>query len=221
MSDEIAVANGSGPSANVDLTMVRGDLDGIPAFPLPDGYAIRPYAPGDERAWVDLQSAADAYNVITPALFRRAYGDDVEELGLRLFMLVGPTGAAVGTGTRLGTGPRFDDDVPVGTAAAWFGDRKGDPSWGRVHWVAIHPAHQGRGLAKPLLSRVCTVLRELGHTRAYLTTGSARVAAIALYLRFGFVPAVDGPDDEAAWAELLRAVPDLTTLERYAVSDIP
>jgi GNAT superfamily N-acetyltransferase len=182
----------SGPfERNLDLTMVRGDLDGLPADPVPDGYVIRPYAPGDEGAWVAIQSVADAYNVITPALFRRAFGGDVRSLGRRLFLLVGPEGD------------------PIGTAAAWFGDRDGDPSWGRVHWVAIHPAQQGRGLAKPLLSRVCTVLRELGHTRAYLTTGSARVAAIALYLRFGFVPAVDGPEDEAVWAELFAAAPDL------------
>ena len=176
---------------NVDLTMVCGDLDDLPPYPVPDGYAIRPYAPGDELAWVEVQSAADAYNVITPALFHREYGDDTHELGRRLFMLVGPSGA------------------PIGSAAAWFGQRDGDGTWGRVHWVAIHPAHQGRGLAKPLLSRVCATLRALGHDRAYLTTGSARIPAIALYLHFGFLPAITGTDDEAAWAELLRVVPGL------------
>jgi GNAT superfamily N-acetyltransferase len=176
---------------NVDLTMVRGDLDGMPSYQIPDGHAIRPYASGDEVAWVELQSVADALNVITPALFRREYGDDPEELARRLFMLVDPGGA------------------PIGSAAAWFGQRCADATWGRVHWVAIHPAHQGRGLAKPLLSRVCATLRELGHVRAYLTTGTARVPAIALYLHFGFLPAIDGPEDEAAWGELLREIPDL------------
>lgn len=176
---------------NLDLTMVRGDLDRLPTYPVPDGYAIRPYAPGDEVAWVDIQSVADVYNVITPALFQREYGDDPLELGRRLFMIVGPNGES------------------VGTAAAWFGEREGDPTWGRVHWVAVHPTHQGRGLAKPLLSRVGGALRELGHDRAYLTTATARVPAIALYLHFGFAPAIDGPDDEVAWTELLRAVPEL------------
>jgi GNAT superfamily N-acetyltransferase len=176
---------------NLDLTMVRADLDGLPAYPIPDGYAIRSYVPGDEAAWVAIQSVADAYNVITPALFHREYGDDPHELGRRLFMLVAPNGE------------------PVGTAAAWYGERGGDPTWGRVHWVAIHPAQQGRGLAKPLLSRVGATLRALGHDRAYLTTATARVPAIALYLHFGFVPAIGGPEDEAVWSELLRAVPDL------------
>jgi GNAT superfamily N-acetyltransferase len=176
---------------NVDLTMVRADLDDLRSYQVPDGHAIRAYAPGDEMAWVEVQSLADAYNVITPALFRREYGDDPEELARRLFMLIDPGGTA------------------IGSAAAWFGQRGGDPTWGRVHWVAIHPTHQGRGLAKPLLSRVCATLRELGHARAYLTTGTARVPAIALYLHFGFAPAIDGPADEAAWGELLREIPDL------------
>jgi GNAT superfamily N-acetyltransferase len=183
---------------NVDLTMVRGDLDDLPSYPVPNGYALRTYAPGDEVAWVAVQSVADAFNVITPALFRREYGDDPHELGRRLFMLVDPSGA------------------PIGSAAAWFGERGGDPTWGRVHWVAIHPAHQGRGLAKPLLSRVCATLRALGHDRAYLTTATARVPAIALYGHFGFVSAIDGPEDEAAWSELLRAVPDLARRLRTA-----
>lgn len=184
---------------NVDLTMVRGDLDGLPACAVPDGYAIRPYAPGDERAWVEIQAVADLHNQITPALFRSEYGDDATELGRRLFMLEGPTGVA------------------IGTAAAWVGDRDGDRTWGRVHWVAIHPAFQGRGLAKPLLSHVCIALRELGHARAYLTTSSARIPAIALYLHFGFVPAIGGRDDEAAWEELQR-VPGLARRLRDGTS---
>jgi GNAT superfamily N-acetyltransferase len=190
----------SEPNDNIDLTMVRGDLDGIPAYPLPHGYAIRPYVSGDERAWVEIQSAADAYNVITPALFRREYGDDPEELARRLCMLVDAGGA------------------PIGSAAAWFGERGGEPPWGRVHWVAIHPAHQGRGLAKPMLSRVCATLRDVGHDRAYLTTGTARVPAIALYLHFGFVPSIGGPEDEAAWGELLRAIPDLARRLALAIA---
>jgi GNAT superfamily N-acetyltransferase len=182
---------------NVDLAMARLDLRAIPRYVVPAGYAIRPYAPGDERAWVEIQEVADVYNEISPELFRREYGDDAFELGRRLFMLQGPSGAA------------------IGTAAAWTHDPDG--RIGRLHWVAIHPAHQGRGLAKPLLSHVCAVMRDLGHVAAHLTTSSARVPAIALYLHFGFVPATAGPDDAAAWAEL-RRVPILAHRLRDAAS---
>lgn len=56
----------------------------------------------------------------------------------------------------------------------------------RVHWVAIRPAYQGRGLARPLLFDIGQTLRELGHTRATLTTSHQRALAIALYRKIGF-----------------------------------
>jgi GNAT superfamily N-acetyltransferase len=177
------------PRASV--TMVRGDLEDLPRHAVPDGFAIRPYAPGDELAWVRIQSAADAYNVIVADLFRAQFGDDTRELGRRLFMLEDPVGTA------------------IGTAAAWSGGARRGPTVGRVHWVAIHPAHQGRGLAKPLLSRVCLALRALGHESAFLTTSTNRIPAIGLYLGFGFVPEIAGPQDAAAWAALQRSAPGL------------
>jgi GNAT superfamily N-acetyltransferase len=176
---------------HASVTMVRGDLEGLPRHAVPDGYAIRTHAPGDELAWVRIQSAADAYNVIVADLFRAQFGDDSFELGRRLFMLEDPAGTA------------------IGTAAAWFGGCRRGPAVGRVHWVAIHPAHQGRGLAKPLLSRVCLALRALGHESAFLTTSTARIPAIGLYLSFGFVPEITGPADAAAWAALQRRAPGL------------
>ncbi len=182
---------------HASVTMVRGGLEGLPRHAVPDSYTIRGYAPGDELAWVRIQSAADAYNVIVADLFRAQFGDDTGELERRLFMLEVQAAEAAGGATA------------IGTAAAWFGDAGRGPAVGRVHWVAIHPAHQGRGLAKPLLSRVCRALRAMGHERAYLTTSTARVPAIALYLSFGFVPEIAGPADAAAWGALRRRVPGL------------
>lgn len=181
----VAGADAAGPpSAGVELAMVRPDLAGLPAIAPPAGYAVRAFEAGDEAAWVRIQAAADRYNDVTAALFRREFGTDRERLRVRQRFLVAP------------------DGEPIGTATAWFGaDPRGRPA-GRVHWVAIAPAFQGLGLAKPLLADVCGLLRELGHERAYLTTASRRVAAIGLYSRFGFVPEVRGPEEEAAWAAL-------------------
>jgi ribosomal protein S18 acetylase RimI-like enzyme len=74
--------------------------------------------------------------------------------------------------------------------------------------VAIIPERQGRGLAKALLSATCMRLRELGHTRLYLTTETPRLPAIALYLKFGFRPEIRNEADRRAWenvAEHLRS----------------
>lgn len=169
---------------NVSLTMSRPSLEGVPGYPVPAGHAIRPFHPGDEQAWFRIQSAADRHNTITPASFAREFGDDPHVLGRRLFFLLGP------------------GETAIGTAAAWFGDDHDAQHMGRVHWVAIEPGHQGRGLSKPLLSKVCSTLAEVGHATAYLVTSSARVAAIRLYLHFGFTPAIDTPEAAAAWTEL-------------------
>ncbi len=57
--------------------------------------------------------------------------------------------------------------------------------WLRIHWVAIAPAYQGRGLAKPLVAAACLRLRALGHVWAYLTTSTSRLPAVSLYTKFG------------------------------------
>jgi GNAT superfamily N-acetyltransferase len=92
----------------------------------------------------------------------------------------------------------------IGTGAAWFDDDFGGARIGRVHWVAILPEYQGRGLSKPLLSAICRRLRELGHGRAYLATASARSRAIQLYLRFGFVPLTRNEAERAIWDQIAR-----------------
>ena len=173
---------------NAPVTMIRRDLEGLPEFPLPADYSIRGYLPGDEREWVRIHVMADLYNKITPELFRSEFGEDAAVLGRRQFYLLDPQGSA------------------VGTATAWYDDNYHGQSFGRVHWVAIEPGSQGRGLSKPLMSKVCCTLRELGHERAYLSTSTVRIAAITLYLRFGFVPEIRTPEDAATWAEMERYV---------------
>ncbi len=89
-------------------------------------------------------------------------------------------------------------------------DLNDDPAAGRVHWVALLPEVQGRGLARPLMTTVCRRLRALGHRRAYLTTAMNRPAAVGLYLKFGFVPVLESDEDRARWRTLeghLRRVP--------------
>ena len=74
----------------------------------------------------------------------------------------------------------------------------------RVHWVAIVPDHQGKGLAKPLLTAICNRLVEIGHDRAYLTTNTVRLPAINLYLAYGFEPEIDTDEDRRVWDGVLK-----------------
>ncbi len=178
------------------LTMVRATLADIPVYPFPAGYTLRWYQPGDEVRWVAIQAVADRDNEITPQLFAqefRAAGLPAALLGAhrledRQCYLLDPAGR------------------PIGTATAWVDDLSGDPTAGRVHWVAIVPAAQGKGLAKPLMTAVCQRLAALGHRTAYLTTALNRPAAVGLYLKFGFVPVLASDEDRARWRKLHEAL---------------
>lgn len=165
---------------NTPICMLRPNLAEIPQHPLPAPLSLRPYQPGDEAVWIAIHLAADEYNLVTPQLFTEQFGTDPEVLARRQFYLCAAGGQA------------------IGTATAWFNSA----GWGRVHWVAIHPAWQGRGLAKPLLTAVCNRLAELGHPRAYLTTESARLPAINLYLHYGFTPDIRDEREAQVWAAI-------------------
>ena len=67
-----------------------------------------------------------------------------------------------------------------------------------VHWVAVRPAYQGRGLGKAMLSFTLNQLAQW-HDRAFLGTQTKRLAAIWLYLSFGFVPDLEQPGAIEAW----------------------
>ncbi len=178
-------------NSNVSLSMIRWSLDDIPVFPLPPGYTIRGFTPGDEAIWLAVQTAADRYHAITPKLYRAEFGAQPEILAQRQMFLIDPAGKG------------------VGTATAWFDDNYRGRPFGRVHWVAIHPDAQGAGLSKPLMSKVCQTLRSLGHDKAYLKTSSARIPAIALYSRFGFCPEVGHEEEYEVWNALKPVIPGL------------
>jgi ribosomal protein S18 acetylase RimI-like enzyme len=152
------------------VIMIREHLRDIPRVELSPGFTLRLFHSGDEAHWLRIHQAADRIQPISPNLFANQFGSDPGLLADRQFYLLAPDGKV------------------IGTATAWFNDDFQGRRFGRLHWVAIVPEYQGRGLSKPLLSAVCHRLRELGHDCAYLTTNAARQAAINLYRSFGFVP---------------------------------
>ena len=174
----------------LQVSMIRPDLDGIPDCPLPDGYTIRWYKKGDESTWVKIEQKSDKYLPIAAETFAHEFGTDVGVLETRQCYLYDPAMA------------------PVGTASAWYGDARRGADWGRVHWVAIVPQMQGKGLSKPLLAIACRRLRELGHTRTYLDTETPRIPAICLYLKFGFAPEIACDADAEAWRLVRSHLPD-------------
>ncbi|PWU19267.1 MAG: GNAT family N-acetyltransferase [Verrucomicrobia bacterium] len=170
------------------LVMVRSHLEQIPEFGLPLGFSIRTFRPGDEEHWLRIHLAADKFNESSPELFVRAFGSDISRLGKRQLYLCDGLGAVVGTGT------------------AWFDDDFEGARFGRVHYMAIMPEHQGRGLGKALMTAVCRRLGELGHDQTYLSTSSLRLPAIRLYRLFGFEPLIQSGEEGRVWAEVTASL---------------
>ncbi len=141
--------------------MVRDTLDDVPNFPLPTGYTIRGYRPGDEQAWLDIHG--DGY---TAALFWREFPDQAALVERQVYVL-DPQGA------------------PVATSTAWINNNGFDARYGCVHWVAVAPQAQRQGLAKAMMTVILERFKALGYSRAYLRTENP--AAVNLYAQFGFV----------------------------------
>lgn len=171
----------------IDIKMVRDNLDDIPEYGLPAGYSIRWYQPGYEEYWQKVQSLADEFTRVTPDLFEEQFGTDTQLLSERQCFLLD-----------------CEEDI-IGTATAWL-DNSEEKSTGRIHWLAIVPQRQGRGLAKPFLTIICKRLKELGHSKTYLTTQSVRIPAINLYAKFGFTPVIDSDQDREIWEKLQKHI---------------
>lgn len=164
-----------------EIFLVRPNLDDIPHFDIPRPFKLRTFQSGDEENWFKIYKAADHYNKIYSSMFKEYFGADEEKLGKRQFYICN------------------SEDETIATATSWYNDDYHGETFGRVHWVAVHPEYQGLGLAKPLLSNVLTRLKDLGHEKCYLRTLSVRTPAICLYLSFGFRPDIRSDEDREIW----------------------
>jgi GNAT superfamily N-acetyltransferase len=150
------------------VTMVNEQLLSVPRHSGSSDVHIKWYAPGDDEIWVRLQSAADLHNTITKELFVGQFPHGTFDLKHRQCYLYDRAGRA------------------LATATAWAEVQGPFAGYGLVHWIAVLPEFQHRGLGKILMDVTCQRLLSLGYERACLRTSTLRPDAIALYQRFGF-----------------------------------
>ena len=168
----------------IPVSMHRPHLKDIPQYDLPAGYSFRPYAVGDAGLWVDVQAAANADTLrVTRDTFQNDFGKDEELLPDRSWFVVDPSGK------------------DVASITAWWRRLPDGREQGLIHWVAVLPQCQGKGIGKAMMTRAMGRLAH-AYDDVYLNTSSRRAAAIKVYLDFGFLP--DMAKDRAAegWADL-------------------
>jgi mycothiol synthase len=159
------------PRPEASLRMWR-NLEDLPAVTLPEGYAIRTFREGDEAHLMRVKNAAFAGERTgsrpwTPEDVRREY--DMDSPGFRpervFFAVCG--------------------DEPVGMTTAWTYTHEGREV-GLIHWVAVTPAHRGKGLGEALNVQALHCMRTMGRREAVLNTNAVLQSAVRLYLRLGF-----------------------------------
>lgn len=173
---------------SVNVRMLRDSLEDVPQFPLPGGYRMRPWRRGDRETWLRIERAVEPAGAIPDKLFDSEFGDDLPAMAKRCRFLVAPDGR------------------DAGTITAWYLRRYLGRAWGRIHYVAIVPEHQGRGLSRCIMTAAMNRLRALGHRRAMLATQTHRIPAIRTYLRFDFVPDLAPGDAAGAWRLVARHI---------------
>ncbi len=172
---------------NTSVGMTRLNFDNIPTVELSKPYTLRTYQPGDEKAWLAIHVQADPFNTFNEESFVKGFGRDEQLWRENQFYVCD------------------ENNQPIGTATAWSVQKDEHPTpQGLVHWVALSPHAQGKDLSKPLMSAVCHRLRDRGFERAYLSTSSGRLPAVALYLAFGFMPYIRKPEERATWTHIKK-----------------
>lgn len=171
------------------LRMVRPHLDHLPPLEVPAGYQLRPFQPGDERAWGAIMEVEDGVG--------RGWTEEKVHRQLLDQPQFEPAGLFFATADS-------EDGRPVASACAWRRAAE-ERTLGNLHMVSSLPAHRGRGLGRLVCLAVLHYMHVRGFSLADLSTDDARLAAIKTYLALGFVPHYlpdpEGTDDhQVRWS---------------------
>ena len=77
---------------NYSVRMIREDMENIPQFPIPKGFAMRNYRPHEGAIWTRIQRAAESYFDVDDQLFEREFNRDFGALEDRCFYLTTDAG---------------------------------------------------------------------------------------------------------------------------------
>ncbi|WP_099205965.1 GNAT family N-acetyltransferase [Scatolibacter rhodanostii] len=135
----------------------------------PEGYRIKGFEPGDEKHWAEIVTAVGEFETEKEAYdyFISHYSSQMKLLAERCLFILN------------------EEEQYAGTCMAWF-DNKDENRVGSLHWLAVHPDFQRKGLAKVLIEKVMTIFEKENLFPVYLHTQTWSYKAVLLYSRFGF-----------------------------------
>jgi GNAT superfamily N-acetyltransferase len=132
------------------------------------GVVVRPFRPGDEAAFRDI-------NLEWIERFFAVEAKDREVLGNPHKYILDPGGAIL---------LAVDDEAPLGAVALMV---MGDGSV-ELAKMGVRPQAQGKGAGRMLVAAAVATAREMGMKRVYIETNSKLGPALKLYHDAGFQP---------------------------------
>ena len=137
---------------------------------LPTGYSFEFFTSGKEQVWCQIQSSAQVFPDAMAAerRFDQELAIHPKLLERRMIFVCDQLHRAVGTGTL------------------WR-----DRGMERMCWISVVPGMRGKGIGKAIVSKLADIYRMEGCKKGiYLTTQVHNYAAINIFRKVGFVPAV-------------------------------
>jgi ribosomal protein S18 acetylase RimI-like enzyme len=180
---------------HIGVIMEKYDTNYYPVFDLPKGFYFTKYKSGYEKQWAQLQYKVEQTDTLEEAemVFKSEFLD-----GKRMDWIIKANNQS--ETNNIEDSLFFDqmcermilivddEDKVVGTGCVWGGKMFGR-EFQRLHWIAVSPEHQGKGLAKALVSKLLDIYNELGYSGyIYLTSQTWSYKALNIYMKFGFKP---------------------------------
>ncbi len=138
---------------------------------LPEGFHFELYQEGDELEWAAIETAVSEFDDEAKArdYFKQKFAPYPKQLKQRMLFVTDSTGEK------------------VGTCSAWWKETPDGSRYPLVHWVAVKPGYQGKGIAKAMMPQTLKLLQNLETTSPiYLHTQTWSHPAIRLYQKLGF-----------------------------------
>jgi GNAT superfamily N-acetyltransferase len=180
---------------HIGVIMEKSDTNSYPRYNLPVDYHFSYYQRGFEQQWAQLQFEVEQVDSLDEAYqafhTEYLYGKNMnwihketelhdiskiesapyyEQLCKQVIFVVDSKGKVVGTGS------------------VWNGNMFGK-ELKRLHWVAVSPMDQGKGIAKAIVTRLLDIYNTLDDCGyIYLTSQTWSYRAINVYFQFGFTP---------------------------------
>ena len=154
-----------------DIVMVMNAKTAMEIKPptLPEGYSFRFFeSESDIEHWCRIETSVDEFDSYKNAYkhFNHEFIEHIEELKKRCIFILDK------------------NELPIGTSMGWFSDCD---IKSRLHWIAVCPEHQGKGLGKAVSQKAVTICTKHNPNESiWLSTQTGSYPAVMIYNRLGF-----------------------------------